>query len=178
MKFQLVLLGSFLVLHSSAAASDFTECLALREFSGEIISKARREESRLSDQICLEVNFRKKLNSESEWAFVTDTSARKLCRNKWKTNTPYAYKDLFGNGYRSDAATLLAKDLDVIGVKLSSLGCPTADLKWNKEALSNSEYDKTKLTWAEKLSSNPALSRWAEMHPKLAEIEKVKWESK
>jgi hypothetical protein len=164
-------------LASPSIAGSMAECLALRGLSEDMISKARRAESSLANEKCPEDKFRTKLNSVSDWAWETNTGARQLCRERWKENTDYSYKDLFGNGYRSAQGIKIAKDLEVLGLELSRGSCPVADLTWQPENEVRPKMTIFRMSWEEKLNANPSLQLWAQKHPSLAEIQRQSWES-
>ena len=164
-------------LASPAVAGGMVECLALRGLSDDLVSKARRAEYALVNEKCPESQFRTQLNSVSEWAWETNTSARQSCRDKWREATPYLYQDLFGNGYRSPKGVQIAKDLEVLGVELESGSCPVSDLTWQPEKEVKPRQLSTRISWAEKLDANPSLRLWAERYPRLAEVQRQKWET-
>jgi hypothetical protein len=85
--------------------------------------------------------------------------------------------DLFGNGYRSTQGVKIAKDLEVLGVELSSGSCPVADLTWQPEKEVRPKMTIFRMSWEEKLNANPSLQLWAQKHPSLAEIQRQRWES-
>ena len=162
---------------SPTIAGGMAECLALRGLAEDLISKARRAEYSLANKECPENRFRTKLNSISDWAWETNTSARKMCRDEWRGNTEYLYRDLFGNGYRSTKGIKIAKDLEVLGVELSSGSCPVADLTWQPEDEVRPTNSTPRISWKDKLNDNPSLQLWAENHPRLAEIQHQIWDS-
>lgn len=122
-----------LSLSAPACAGEMMECLSMRSLAEDVIAKARRAENALANKKCPESKFKKKLNSVSEWAWVTNTKARQACRDKWRKATPYLYRDLFGNGYRSPKGAVMARDLEVIGVEIEAKRCPVSDLSWQPE---------------------------------------------
>ncbi len=160
-----------------ASAQTFAECMALRELSSELISKARRAESELVNDQCPKEEFRKKLNNVSEWAWVTDVKARQMCRDEWRAETEYKYQDLFDNGYRSSAGAAIAMDLEVLGAQMKASSCPVGDLKWTNDSLVKPEAKQRRMSWSEKLSNNPSLKLWADAFPDLAEEERLRWEN-
>ena len=161
-----------------AFAGGMAECLSLRGLADELVSKARRAEYELANGECPIDQFRKKLNSVSEWAWETDTEARQACRDEWRAATPYLYRDLFGNGYRSPQGVQIAKDLEVLGVEIESIKCPLSDLAWQPEKEVRPEQISAQMSWKEKLDANPPLKVWAENYPDLAETQRQKWEAK
>ena len=130
MKFVLAL--GVLLIGQTASAATFAECLALRDLGQQLVSKARRVESTLVNEKCPKERFRKKLNNVSDWAWVTDVEARQKCRDEWRAENQYIYRDLFGNGYRSDKGIEIAKNIEELGVQMETISCPTGDLKWTK----------------------------------------------
>lgn len=164
-------------LSSPALAGGMAECLSLRGLSDDLVSKARSAEYALANEMCPESRFRTKLNSVSEWAWETNTSARQACRDRWREETPYLYRDLFGNGYRSPRGVQIAKDLEVLGVELESGRCPVSDLTWQPEKEVRPKQVSEKVSWGEKLDANPSLKIWAEKYPHLADVQRQKWEA-
>ena len=153
------------------------ECLALRGMADNLIAKARRAEYAVANEECPESQFRTKLNSVSQWAWETDTRARQACRDEWRAATPYLYRDLFGNGYRSPQGVRIAKDLEVLGVEIEGMRCPLSDLAWQPEKEVRPNQASTRMSWKEKLEANPSLRTWAENYPDLAEAQQQKWEN-
>lgn len=131
MKFILAL--GFLLIGQTATAETFAECLALRDLGQQLVSKARRVESQLVDEKCPKERFRKTLNNVSDWAWVTDVEVRQQCRDEWREKNQYIYRDLFGNGYRSEKGIEIAKSLEEIGAQMATISCPISDLKWTNE---------------------------------------------
>ena len=171
-------LGLFLVsLSTPVFAGGMAECLSLRALADDLISKARRAEYALANEKCPESQFRKRLNSISEWAWETNTRARQACRDEWRAMTPFLYRDLFGNGYRSPQGVLIAKDLEVLGVEIEGGRCPLSDLAWQPEKEVRPKQVSARMSWEEKLDANPSLRFWAENYPDLAEAQRQKWES-
>ena len=166
-----------MILSAPAFAGSMAECLSLRNLADDLVSQARRAEYAFANKNCPESQFRTKLNSVSEWAWETDTKARQACRDEWRAATPYEYRDLFGNGYRSPQGIRIAKDLEVLGVETEGLRCPMSDLAWQPEKEVRPEQVSSRMSWEEKLDSNPSLRAWAENYPDLAENQKQKWES-
>lgn len=160
-----------------AFGGGMAECLSMRTLAEELVSKARRAEYALANDRCPESKFRTKLNSVSEWAWETNTKARQACRDDWRAATPYLYRDLFGNGYRSRQGVLIAKDLEVLGVEIQSGRCPVSDLSWQPVKETRPKDAASKMSWEKKLDSNPSLRSWAENHLDLAETQKRKWEA-
>lgn len=163
-------------LSSRALAGGMAECHSLRGLADDLVAKARRAEYKLANENCPIDQFRKKLNSVSEWAWETDTEARQACRDKWREATPYLYRDLFGNGYRSPRGVQIAKDLEVLGVEIAALRCPLSDLAWQPEKEVRPKQISARMSWAEKLDANPSLKAWAKNYPDLAATQKQKWE--
>tara|TARA_B100000073_G_C23435314_1_gene453041 strand:- start:64 stop:459 length:396 start_codon:yes stop_codon:yes gene_type:complete len=116
-----------------ASAQTFSECIALRRLAAELVSDARRAEAKQADAECPKDKFKKKLNSVSNWAFVTDVNARQKCRDEWRVNTEYEYRDIFGNEYRSEDGIDIARNLEEVISQMDSISCPTSDLKWTKD---------------------------------------------
>ena len=164
-------------LSTPACAGGMVECLSLRGLADDLVSKARRAEYELANEKCPESKFRTKLNSVSEWAWETNTKARQDCRDEWRAATPYLYRDLFGNGYRSPQGVRIAKDLEVLGVEIEGVQCPLSDLAWQPSKEVRPKQVSTRMSWQQKLDANPSLSAWAENYPDLAEAQRQKWES-
>jgi len=170
--------AAFLVsLSTPTLAGGMAECLSLRGLADDLVSKARRAEYALANGKCPIEQFRKKLNSVSEWAWETDTEARQACRDEWRAATPYLYRDLFGNGYRSTQGVQIAKDLEVLGVEIEGVRCPLSDLAWQPEKEVRPKQISDRMSWEEKLDANPSLKVWADNYPDLAENQRQKWES-
>lgn len=165
------------ILSGPAFAGGMAECLSLRGLTEDLVSKARRAEYSLANDKCPESRFRKKLNSVSQWAWETNTKARQACRDEWRAATPYLYRDLFGNGYRSPQGVLIAKDLEVLGVEIKGMRCPLSDLAWQPEKEVRPSQVSTRISWEKKLDANPSLKAWADNYPDLAETQRQMWES-
>lgn len=165
------------ILSGPAFAGGMAECLSLRGLADDLVTKARRSEYALANEKCPEGQFRKKLNSVSEWAWETDTKARQACRDEWRAATPYLYRDLFGNGYRSPQGVRIAKDLEVLGVEIEGVRCPLSDLAWQPAKEVRPKQVSARMSWEEKLAANPSLRTWTENYPDLAETQRQKWES-
>ena len=130
MKFVLALV--LLFIGQAASAETFAECLAFRDLGQQLVTKARRVESKLVDEKCPKERFRKTLNNVSDWAWVTDVEARQKCRDEGRAENQPEYLDAFGNGYRSEKGIEIAKSIEELGTQMEALSCPTADLKWAK----------------------------------------------
>lgn len=174
---RLVLLSILVPLATPVLSGGMVECLSMRALAEDLIAKARRAEYALANEKCPESQFRTKLNSVSQWAWETNTKARQACRDDWRAATPYLYRDLFGNGYRSPQGVLIAKNLEVLGVEIESGRCPLSDLSWQPEKEVRPKQVPTRMSWDEKLESNPSLRAWAENHQDLAETQRKKWEA-
>ena len=129
---KLILVLGVLLIGQTASAETFVECLALRDLGQHLVSKARRVESDLVNEKCPKERFRKTLNNVSDWAWVTDVEARQKCRDEWREINQYLYRDLFGNGYRSEKGIEIAKSIEELGTQMEAISCPTGDLKWTK----------------------------------------------
>ena len=164
-------------LSTPALAGGMAECLSLRGLTDDLVTKARRAEYALANEKCPESQFRKKLNSVYEWAWETNTKARQACRDEWRAATPYLYRDLFGNGYRSPQGVRIAKDLEVLGVEIEGARCPLSDLAWQPEKEVRPKQVSDRMSWEEKLNANPSLRAWAKNYPDLAEAQRQRWEA-
>ena len=129
MRAAVILVGG-LFLSSPAVAGDYGECLSMRTVSGDLISKAKRAEAVAADNACPIENFRTRLNSVSDWAWMTDTRGRQACRDEFRADTPAIYVDKFGNDYRSELGKQTAQDMELLAMEMQSSECPTVDFKW------------------------------------------------
>ena len=104
-------------------------CLAARTILVKLMRRADNIENDAANKACPEHEFKKYLNTSSDWAWVIDTSARQECRDRWRAKQLSDYTAGTSKTNYFDEKMRNAKDISDIIRSMKERGCPFSDIE-------------------------------------------------